>query len=356
MNRTDDNVIVNVVSWLLRYARFMATIKDVAIAAGVSLKTVSRVINDEPGVAIETRQQVQAVIHRLGYVPNISAQRLKSGRARTFTLVLPRVESPYASKLLSHVLAEARRRGYSVLVLEADANHQAGRELIERGINRRLSDGLLIAPPGGDSLDLLNTLQESAMPYVVITPHHIDKVPLSVDVTDRAGSEELVRYLISLGHQRIAHVGAGSQRFAQERLAGYVQAFAAAGLPVDHALIRHGDTQVESGRLVAMNLLTLPDRPSAFFAANDEMAIGIMMAAWHLGLKVPDDVSVAGFDDVPIAQQVYPPLTTVCQPIDQMVQAAIDMLINAINARSPENIHLQVPTRLVIRHSCASPH
>ena len=334
----------------------MATIKDVAIAAGVSLKTVSSVINNESGVADETRRQIQTVIRELGYVPNISAQRLKSGRATAFTLVLPRVESPFASKLLSHVLAEARRRGYSVLIVEADSTHPAGRDIIERGINRRQSDGLLIAPPGGDSLDMLNILQENGMPYVVITPHFLDRVPLFVDVTDRAGSEELVRYLISLGHRRIAHVGGGSLRFAQERLAGYTQALTNAGIPIDADMIRHGDTQVESGRTIALDLLTRPDRPTAFFAANDEMAVGVMMAAWHLGLHLPEDVSVAGFDDVPIAQQVFPPLTTVIQPIDQMVKASIDMLIDAINERTPEHAHVQIPTRLVIRDSCVAPH
>ncbi len=332
----------------------MATIKDVALAAGVSPKTVSRVINDEPGVSDETRQQIQAIVQRLGYTPNISAQRLKSGRSRTFTLILPRVESPFASKLLSFVLTEARRQRYSVLVIEADPNHQVGRDIIERGINRRQSDGLLIAPPGSESIDLVETLEDNELPYVVITPNYIDKVALSVDVTDRRGSEEMVSYLISLGHRRIAHVGGGPLRFAQERQAGYMQAFTKAGLPIDPALIQHGDTQVESGRLIAMQLLSLPDRPTAFFTANDEMAVGVMMAAWHLGLNVPGDLSVAGFDDVPIAQQIYPPLTTVCQPIDQMVKAAVNMLIDAINQRPHETTHIQIPTRLVIRQSCAA--
>jgi LacI family transcriptional regulator len=332
----------------------MTTIKDIAARANVSIKTVSRVINGESGVSEATRQHVQRVVREMDYVPNLSAQRLKRGKSELIALVLPRVESPYAIKLFASVLAEARQHQYFVLVLEYDPGQDGAHKTIGRIIKNQRIDGLVIAPPGGDNACLIAFLQNSHIPYVVITPNYPDAHLLSVETTDRQGALEAMRYLISLGHQRIACVTClPSERFSQERLAGYMVAMGEVYLPVHGELICEGDNSVESGYEAAMALLQMPEPPTAIFAGNDEMAVGVILAASQLGIRIPDELSVMGFDDAPISRQVYPRLTTVYQPIAEFARSSIDMLVSHIESRSTQRQHIQIPTHLVIRHSCA---
>jgi len=331
------------------------TINDVAAAAQTSIKTVSRVVNNEPGVSPETRSRVRQVVDELGYVPNISARRLKSGRAETFALVLPRVESPYAMRLLSCVLSEARSQGYSVQVIESDLELDKEKEVIERAIRLRQIDGLIIAPPLLDCTWLLADLNQDGFPYVMITPNNLERVSYSVEVTDQAGTAEATRYLLSLGHQRIAYLTCGpNYRFSRDRLAGFLQEMEQAGTPDQEQIVLEGDTTFESGYRNAQKLAGLHVLPTAVLAGNDEMAVGAVNYLLTNGLRVPQDISVMGFDDLPVAQQVAPPLTTVCQPVDQIVQTAVQMLVRLMQGHSPpEQKHVQVHTRLVIRHSCA---
>jgi len=331
------------------------TIKDVAAAAQTSIKTVSRVVNNEPGVAPEMRSRVHQVIDELGYAPNISARRLKSGRAETFALALPRVESPYAMRMLSCVLREARSQGYSVQVVESDLELDKEKEVIERAIRLRQIDGLIIAPPLLDCTGLLSNLNERKFPTVMITPNNLIDASYSVEVTDQAGTAEAARYLLSLGHQRIAYITCGpSYRFSRERLAGFCEEMERGGVEAADLIILEGDTTFESGYQIARQLVEMADPPSAIQTGNDEMAVGVVNFLSTNGRGVPQDFSVMGFDDMPIAQQVAPPLTTVCQPVDQIAQAAVQMLVRLMQGHSPpQQHHVQVATRLVIRHSCA---
>lgn len=334
----------------------MPTIRDVAARANVSIKTVSRVINGESGVADTTRQHVQSVIHELDYVPNLSAQRLKRGKSELIGLVLPRVESPYAIKLFGSILAEARKHQYYVLVLEHDPNENRGHRSIDRVIKNQRVDGLIIAPPGGDNARLITFLRDNNIPYVVITPNHPDEHHLSVGTTDRLGTVEAMRYLISLGHQRIAYITClQTERFSQERLAGYVVAMEEAHLPVFPQLICDGDNSIDSGYQAASSLLQMQEPPTVILAGNDEMAVGVVLAAFQLGIRIPEELSVMGFDDAPISQQIYPRLTTIVQPIADMARVSIEKLVSYIEGKNMDAEQILIPTRLVIRNSCAVP-
>jgi LacI family transcriptional regulator len=336
------------------------TIKDVASAAQTSIKTVSRVVNDETGVSPEVRARVSQVIDDLGYVPNISARRLKRGQAEALALVLPRVESPYAMRLMSCFLKEASAAGYSVLVIEGDPKLAGERQVIERAIRLRQVDGLVIAPPLAECPGLLAELNQRVFPYVAITPNEVECVAYSVEAMDREGTAEATRYLISLGHRRIAYLTCGpGYRFSRERLVGFRQEMIASGIPPQQQLVLEGDTTFASGYHLARDLIESSAAPSAILAGNDEMAVGVVNFLNSYGYNVPKDISVMGFDDLPIAQQVVPSLTTVCQPVDQIVQAAAQLLLRQMKAARttevPVTQHLRIPTRLVLRRTCARP-
>ena len=334
----------------------MPTMKDVARRSHVSIKTVSRVINDEMGVSEETRKRVRQAIHDLGYVPNLSAQRLKRGKSGLIALLLPRVESPYAARLLNSILSETEKRGYYTLVLGGNLQSQHDREYIQRAIVNNRVDGLLIAPPGEDNDELRSFIQKNNVPHIVITPNSLDSAQLTVEATDREGALEATRYLVSMGHRRIAYITCiECERFSQERLAGYLQALSEVGIPIDPDLIGHGDNSTKSGYNTTLAFLDLPNPPTAIFAGNDEMAVGTIIAMWHQGLRLPDDISVIGFDNGPIVQQAFPYLTTVNQPIDQIAKASVELLTNVVEGRRTDVTRVQVPTHLIIRHSCTLP-
>ncbi|MBN2304389.1 MAG: LacI family DNA-binding transcriptional regulator [Anaerolineae bacterium] len=334
----------------------MPTIKDVATKAGVSIKTVSRVINDEPGVADSTRQRVNDVIRQLEYVPNLSAQRLKRGRSELFALLLPRVESPYAIKLFSYILREAQKRDYSVLTLAEVNSTPITPAQIEHVVKTHRVDGLIVAPPGADNVVLMNFLKSNHIPYVTINPNLLNEHPFSVESTDEIGANEATRYLISLEHKRIAHIACmKTERFSHERRKGYIRALEDAAPAASAPLIVQGDNSIESGHNATLELLNLPDPPTAIFAGNDEMAVGVILAASHLGLSVPGDLSVIGFDDTPISHQIFPHLTTIAQPIPEIARVSVENLLELIDGKQDVPEFVQIPTRLVLRGSCGVP-
>ncbi|MCC6615230.1 MAG: LacI family DNA-binding transcriptional regulator [Anaerolineae bacterium] len=334
----------------------MSTIHEVAARANVSIKTVSRVINGESGVAEPTRQRVLTAIHELDYVPNLSAQRLKRGRSELLALVLPRVESPYAIKLFADILAQARKHQYSVLVFEHCLDQPRQHKAIERGVRNHRVDGVIIAPPGGDNPDLVNFLRAVQIPYVVISPNRLQDHACSIQITEYLGACEATRYLISLGHRRIAHITClQSERFGRERLAGYLDTLSENGLPAPATLVSEGDNSVESGYRAANVLLSQPEPPTAIFAGNDEMAVGAILAAYQLGIHIPDNLSVIGFDDSAISLQIFPHLTTVVQPIGEIARASVECLLEAIEDPNAYEDHRLIPTHLELRNSCAIP-
>ncbi|MBN1120940.1 MAG: substrate-binding domain-containing protein, partial [Anaerolineae bacterium] len=285
-----------------------------------------------------------------------SARRLRRGKSELFALALPRVKSSYAMKLFGCILAEARRHGFSILVLESSPDGGASDiEQIGCIVKNHNLDGLIVAPPGADNVVLMKFLKLNKIPYVTINPNLLNEHPFSVESTDRIGAYDATRYLISLGHRRIAHIMClKTERFSYERRQGYLDAMEEAGLTEYTHLIGQGDTSMESGHRQALELLTLPEPPTAIFAGNDEMAVGAFLAAGHLGLSIPGDLSVIGFDDAPISTQVFPQLTTVAQPISEIARVSIEKLLEVIEQENHKCEYIQLPTQLVLRDSCGA--
>jgi LacI family transcriptional regulator len=329
------------------------TIRDVALYAGVSIKTVSRVLNDEPYVREDTRAKVLAAINELGFVANLSAKRLAKGQAFTIGLLFHNASWHYIMDAQRGVLDTARVFGYSTLMHPCDMERPLDASEILAQATQRQVDGFIFTPPADNAIGLLESLDAMGVPFVRLTPWDRTRDWPYVAATDRAGAREMTEYLLGLGHRRIGYVrGPQDQKAGVDRHEGYRDALAAAGLDYDPDLVRQGDDQFETGRVAARSLLEMASRPTAIFCNNDEMAAGTCVGAREAGLRVPDDVSVAGFDDIPLAQQVWPPLTTVCQPIYDLAAAATRMLIGLLNLESPPRL-VEIPTRLLARASTA---
>lgn len=335
-----------------------ATANDVARLAGVSQMTVSRVINHDPAVRDKTRKAVKKAIKALGYEPNKAARSLVSANPIRIGLLYSNPNSTFLSKMMIGVLDHARQSDTQVSIVTSDKGPDAQStvtELIAAGI-----DGIILAPPLSDSLSLLAILGESGIPAVTVGSRHKDERISAVFMDDRSAASTIARHLLSLGHQRIGFIkGDANQTASQLRLEGFREALAAAGLEADDSLVLQGEFSYHSGFEAATRLLRRPDPPTAILASNDDMAAGAISAAGHCGLRVPEDLSVCGFDDSLMASQFWPPITTIHQPIDQMTQAAIEHLENNIRrARSgapTQHRRIELDYSLVKRDSDAPP-
>lgn len=335
-----------------------STITDVARLAGVSIKTVSRVVNREPGVREETRAKVQAAIEELDYWPNQSARDLASARAHLICLIyedpsnygLP--SAGYIIRLQTGVLRVCQQYGYELLVHPASQNNPKVAEELQAVIRRARPAGVVLAAPLSTNPAIVKAITQSQTPLVRISPGQ-KRVTGSVVVTDDFDySAEMTRYLASCGHRAIAFVnGHPDHRAVQLRLAGYKEGLKQSGLDFDPSLVAQGDNSFGSGLEAGLTLLGRKPRPTAIFAANDDMAVGVMRAANQLGIKIPDEVSIAGCDDITLAEQVHPPLTTIRQPFSAMAEQATLMLIKGAQAPERATQHAVVPGTLKIRES-----
>ena len=322
------------------------TIGDVARAAGVSIPTVSKVINNRDGVASATMLRVQEVVERLGYETSLVARSLRSSRTGVIGILVPEFE-PFSTELLRGVSSAAIGTGYELLAYAGlvTGSSQPGWE--RRSLSRlsgTLIDGAIVVTPS-------TALSSSSIPVVAIDPHTGPEGHATVDTDNAGGARSAVEHLLALGHTRIAHIhGRADLASAQLRETGYREALTAAGIPVDEDLVRAGDYQEDQATAVACELLTAPDRPTAVFAANDSSAMGVLRAAADLGLRVPEELSVIGFDDVPQASMTSPPLTTVAQPLAELGAAAVDMLLAMLRGE-PGPDHVRMTTSLRVRRS-----
>ncbi|NLG51060.1 MAG: LacI family transcriptional regulator [Chloroflexi bacterium] len=340
------------------------TIKDVARRAGVSFKTVSRVVNGQPGVSDDTRQRVLDAIADLDYVVNYSARSLALGGSRTLGIVIPRVHDPHAFELVYHIGELAEAQGIQVIIFTwptfSDNLHLL---YMGHGIIGAMA---LIAPCSVDAIEPM--VQAIKIPTIVIEKPLVDdmgrdiiqSVPY-VASQNREGARQGVQYLLELGHRRVAYIGGYPSTQSKLRFWGYRDALAALDIPFIEAYVRTGDWSWDSGYKAATHLWGLPSdeagpgRPTAIFCANDSMALGAMCALQALGARVPQDVSVLGFDDIPTAAYSMPRLTTVRQPTHGMAQTALDMLLAALRGEL-DAMHSQLlPTELVVRDSCGHP-
>lgn len=328
------------------------TIRDVARHAGVSIKTVSRVINNEAFVRDATRVKVIRAMEELGYVVNVSAQRLARGRSYTIGLVYHNASWHYISHVLRSVLETGLEAGYRTILQPYDASRPNQYDDILRLVTQRSVDGFIFTPPSDNSSALLDDLQAQKIPFVRLTPKDRECPLPYVTATDRQGAYDMTRYLMSQGHRRIGYIrGPLQQKAGYDRFDGYKAALAEGGLGVDHDLVTLGDDYFEAGGLSAQTLLNINPRPTAIFANNDEMASGVLATAHRLGIAVPSELSVAGFDDIPLSRQVWPALTTVRQPIRKIAELATNLLTRMLDGEELDTCSHELPTELIIRES-----
>jgi LacI family transcriptional regulator len=335
-----------------------STIKDVARLAGCSIKTVSRVVNDEAHVTPETRARVQAAIRALGYAPNIAARRLVQQKASTLCILMyPGFFQP-ASAVLSRVLDLGYEESYDIFIQPYYPTFPQSRNRLVNAIYERRFDGFVTTPPcdaDGFVADLLATYK---MPLVQVNPLERAGSLAYVKGEDLQGAAAATRHLLELGHRRIAFLmGPRNLISSAERLEGYRSALAAAGLACDPALELPSEFNFDGGYTAARQLLLRsgPARPSAIFAGSDEAAYGALFAAQELGLRVPDQLSVCGHDDLPFSAHIWPGLTTVHQPAEEMLERAVRLLIDLLKGIPPAETHLTLPSHLVIRGSTGKP-
>ena len=330
------------------------TIKDVAREANVSMASVSRVLNGTGVVSEDIRVRVMEVVTRLNYVPNIGAQSLMTRRTRLIGLLLPRLHGEFFSELIRGVDEAAHELGLQLL-LSTPQEDAIETSLALRAMIGRV-DGLLAMLPQVDGRFLQDTMR-NALPIMLISTSDDDNAYPSMHVDNYGGAFAMVKHLVSCGHQSIAHiVGRSDHMDAQERLRGYRDAMRELA-PLYSELILQGDFTEKSGYLAAQQILASEHRPQAIFAANDLMAIGCMSALQEAGLQIPQDIAIAGFDDIPTARYIRPALTTVCVKIADLGARAVSRLAQAINASEPPvPITETVAAQVVIRQSCRANH
>jgi LacI family transcriptional regulator len=331
-----------------------ATIEDVAREADVSVATVSRVLNGSDHVRDKTRHKVLDAAQRLGYVMNQQARRLAGGKSHVIGLLVRDLSTGYIGEIIRGIDDELAGADYDLMLHTAHAAHRRNIDETEQvvALTRGLADGLLLVLPRNPGA-YLESLRQRNFPHVLIDHQGINDQSPSVGATNRKGAYDATRYLIELGHRRIGFItGTLDLGCARARLEGYKAALADASIRVEAELVREGDFHQPEGYACAKALLSLTDPPTAIFASNDVMAFGAMEATRDAGLRIPDDVSIIGFDDIPQSDNVNPPLTTVRQPLEQMGRTAARMLIECIAQGKVCEQQIELPTELVIRASC----
>ncbi|MBN1430817.1 MAG: LacI family DNA-binding transcriptional regulator [Anaerolineae bacterium] len=334
------------------------TIRDVASKAGVSVTTVSRVLNNKDDISEDTVKKVLAVAQDLGYAPSLAARGMRSFRTNVIGLILPNVAFYYCQEILRGVSQAIVGLDIDLIIYTSgvvDKENIAQRERSHVALlNGGITDGAIMVAP-------IATQFTTHAPLVIIDPNNETPDHPSVTATNREGALAAIHYLTSLGHRRIGHISGNiEQVISNQRLQGYRDGLMASGIPVNDEWIAFGDYTAETAMECARNLLSLPDRPTAIFAANDLSAMGVYQAAEELGLQIPGDLSVIGFDNLHDAAYLTPPLTTIDQTLEMMGIMATEMLVKLargealpINPAKEGNLYT-VPTQLVIRDSCTS--
>jgi LacI family transcriptional regulator len=330
-----------------------ASIKEVALKAGVSIATVSRVLNDKGPVAVETRQRILAAIEQLRYVPHGAARSLITNQTDTIGVLLPDLYGEFFSEVIRGIDLAARRSGFHVLISGFHSD-RAEIEAVLRALRGRV-DGLIVLSPDVDAQSLRRNLPETLPVVLLNTPVEGDGADFdAINLDNHGGAFAMVRHLAGLGHRRIAFLrGPEENADARERLRGYRDALLSLGIKREEALELGGDFSEESGYRAGQRLLALRPRPAAVFAANDSMAIGCLFALREAGAQVPGDIALAGFDDIPIARYITPPLSSVHVPIAELGTRAMERLLHAVDSKNGhERRQETVATTLVVRGSC----
>jgi LacI family transcriptional regulator len=305
-----------------------ATINDVAGLAGVSIKTVSRVLNGEPHVRPELRQRVMLAVKELAYTPNQAARRLAGNKSFLIAFMYNNPSPAYIAGVQEGAARRCRASGYHLIVEPLEREYGNDPAPITNMLKTLAPDGVILIPPLSDDAALIEQLAASRTPMVRVAG--CEEGPgTKLTMPDRDAGRIAAEHLVSRGHRRIAMIAPPvSHSAAAGRLLGYLDALASAGIAEDQQLIVRGRFDVESGEEAAAKLLALPEPPTAIFAANDQMALGVMRTARERGLSIPEDLSIVGFDDTPASRSAWPPLTTIRQPLQEIGAAAVDLILS----------------------------
>ncbi len=342
------------------------TIDDVAALAGVARVTVSRVLNGGPNVSDKVRQAVLAAVEKLQYKVNMQARSLAGGRSRVLGLIYSSdVENEPNSFYIAGIELGALRAcgqvGFQLGTHAVNQHSLRKADTVMELIRSRRYDGLILTPPFSDDTDLLEKIKAARFPVVALSAGRpAQQIISSVCIDDEAASFELTRYLLSLGHKSFAFIkGLEGHISAEDRYAGFVRALEMAGIDPKTARVERGGFTFRSGTDIATKILNSPDRPSALVCANDDMAVGALFAAHKMGFNLPRDLSVVGFDDTPVSEIIWPPLTTIHQPLKTMGARAAEILFDMVGGEpSPVpdgSLVTLVSHRLVIRESATTP-
>ncbi len=329
------------------------TIQDVARLAGVSMMTVSRVISRKPGVKDATRRRIQDAIDSLRYQPNISARSLAGNKSYFLGLIYDNPNAAYLSQILAGALHHCNRNGYNLIISSFESDKDGQFQIDQTLINRARIDGIIIPPPLCDCAEILSALKDARIPMVRIAPQSLPGHSPFVCMDDHRAAGEITEYLIDQGHRKIGFIlGHPDHGASKARYEGMKQALENHNIPLPEHYIQQGYFSYKSGFACAETLLGLDEPPTAIFASNDDMAAATISAARKAGLSVPEDISVAGFDDLPLASTIWPRLTTIRQPIMAMAEKAADLLIYPDSQETSDHI---LDYKLIIRESVAPP-
>ena len=316
--------------------------------------TVSRALNNRPGVSDDTRERVQAMAKRLGYVANLQAKGLAGGQTQVVGMLVPDVGTEYVGEIVRGVGDALERSNYDLLLYTTHRDLEKERKRL-LGVAGGMADGLLTVLPKTIESHL-EILEQLKLPMVIVDHRGANTTLPTVGTNNVLGARQAVQHLVDLGHRRIGFItGDLATVAATERLQGYREGLQLAGLPFDAMLVAEGDFYQPRSFQAAAELLGLPDPPTALFASNDVSAFGAVAAVHERRLRVPTDVSVVGFDDIPSAQQVHPQLTTIRQPLYEMGAAATKLLLSLLLGGEAAAPRITLPTTLVTRQSTAPP-
>lgn len=329
------------------------TIAEIAARAGVSVPTVSRVLNNRPDVAPGTRERVERVLEESGFVHNRVSNVLRRGSSGIIDIVIPGLDTLYSVEIARGVSEVVERSGLRLALSTTHNAVQREQQWLEKVLEGATDGAILVLPRGHSSS--LDELQRRKIPFVVVD-HRGElgtDVP-SVSATNWSGGRAATEYLLSLGHRRIAVIGGGATlRCSIDRIAGYRSALEEAGIPIYPEYICQGEFMQQTGYEQTCALLELPEPPTAIFAGSDLQAMGVYSALRARGITIPDEISVVGFDDIPLASLVSPALTTVRQPLVEMGRVATTMLLRLIMQEPLDSIRVELATTLIVRESCA---
>jgi len=335
---------------------FVATIKDVALAAGVSVATVSRVLNNTAPVNEETRKRIQNIINELHYKPSMIARGMRNQQSKVIAIMVPSYENPYHIKLFKYIEQEAKERGYRLILVGMDEGNDSEHESIMELMTRNV-DGIILCTYLGNKNNIKNIIHLSqTVPIIFMDNFEFDEAISSVVIDGYKGMWEVTKHLLQLGHKRIGYIdGSSGYKVANERRNGYEDCLKEHHISIETELIYYADYEISAGYEACRYFMEeCSVRPTAILAANDIMAVGAIGYLREKGYRIPEDVAVAGFDDIYLSKIIVPNLTTYRQPLDRIAEEVVRMLIDKINSPTIEEKQVMIDGELIIRRSTDS--